>query len=100
MKTNSVSFKDLLQIINDFRKENNDRFDKIEKIFANHCKEQNEMIDRYLAEREKFQKEINERFKPLEKLADRALFLVLIVSGIIAAGWQLVMGWIKKEFKI
>lgn len=37
---NNVSFRDLYQIIGDFRKENNDRFDGIEELFNSFHKEE------------------------------------------------------------
>jgi len=87
MKTNSnVSYKDIFQIINDFRKENNDRFDKIEKIFLNFHKEEFIPLER--------------RIISLEKLADRALLVVVLVTGIVATGWQLAVSWIKKQFSL
>lgn len=39
MSKNNLSYKDFYEIINDFRKENNQRFDKLEKIFADFYKE-------------------------------------------------------------
>ena len=89
MTKSSVTFKDIYQIINDFRKENNERFDKIEAIFDKHCEEQTKIFEK-----------VDERIKPLEKLADRAIFAILLVSGVFATVWQLVVGFIKKELKI
>lgn len=89
MTKSSVTFKDLYQIIGDFRKENNERFDRIENIFSKHCDEQNKIVEKF-----------DTRVSYLEKIADRALFFILITSGIVAAVWQLTIGWIKKELKI
>lgn len=93
MKNNVVSFKDLYQIIGEFRAENNERFDKIESMFNKHLEWGEEMVKEYSSDYEK-------RITSLEKLADKALFFILIVSGIIAATWQIVVGWIKRELKI
>ena len=83
---NTVSFRDIYQIIDEFRQENNNRFDKIEQIFANFHKEEFVPLEK--------------RISNLEKLADRALFFILLVSGVIAATWQVGIGWIKKQFNL
>lgn len=88
-----VSYKDLYEVIDKFRKENNrimsTGFSSMQKKLDDHCK--NELIA--------FEK-VDKRLKPLEKLADRALFLVLILSGIMTAVWQFGSEWLKKQFHL
>lgn len=90
---NTVSYKDLYETVNDFRKENNERFDRIERIFEKHTIWSEGLVVRYTTDYEK-------RISSLEKIADKAMLIVLIVSGVIAAAWQLGLGWIKKQFNI
>ncbi len=90
---NSVSYKDLFEIITDFRKENNDRFDKIERIFDKHVEWSQKLTEKYTTDYEK-------RIGTLEKFADRMLFFIFIISGVIAAVWQLGIGWIRKQLNI
>ena len=85
----SVSYKALYEIVDKFRKENNEGFLRMEKKLDDHSKK--ELIAF---------KDIDKRIKPLEKLADRALFFVLLLSGAMAAVWQIGSAWVKKQLNI
>ncbi len=79
MSKNSLTFQDLYKVIDDFRKENNERFDRVEKIFSDfHEKE----------------------FHPLERQVDKIWIYGSFAVTIISVGATMTWEWVKSKFRI
>lgn len=84
--TKQLTYKDLYEVISEFRLENNSHFDKIERIFEKHCEEQNKMVEA-----------VGIRISSIEKWKENLSGKIAVFGSMLLVGVNLLWDWFFKR---